>query len=188
MDKVTGSPTCLSAAEAELSGLIDAYRKERGLLPLAKSKSLTLVAKWHAFDLEVNGAAKMKDDQGQPCGFHSWSDRGGDRWTKLCYSADRGAAEKMWAKPREVSGGRYRSSGYENIYYNSDKKKLAPGRVMEFWKDRKDESEVMRQEGAWAVVGLRSMGIGISDHYVVVWFGEEVDRDGEVSVCGADGK
>lgn len=185
LEKIAGSPTCLSAAEAELGVALNAYRTSKGLAPLVWSKSLTLVAKWHAYDLEVNQAARMKDERGQPCGFHSWSDRGGERWSRLCYNSDPQQGEKMWGKPGEVTARRYMSNGYENVYYNSDGPKVTAARVLEFWKKHRDENDVMLQEGAWSVIPLTTVGIGFSEHHAVVWFGEEPDLDGELSSCGA---
>jgi hypothetical protein len=45
---------------------------------------------------------------------------------------------------------------------------------------------VILQQGAWAGVTFRGLGVGIGAGYAVLWFGDALDPDGTMSVCLAE--
>jgi len=58
---------CLTEDEATLAQLMNEYRVEQGLEPIPVTVSLTAVAQWHVWDLDVNNPT------GGECNLHSWS-------------------------------------------------------------------------------------------------------------------
>lgn len=172
--------TCLSGEEMELGRLINAYRQAHGLDPVPLTRSLSLVAKWHAVDLQDHGAGAGQDGRGRPCGLHSWSDKG--PWSAVCYTSDHEASEKMWRKPRELTGGRYPGYGFENVYFTSHV--VTPQRALEYWKGRSDENAIVLEQGAWSRGRWPAMGIGIYEQYAVLWFGDAKDPLGLIRACG----
>ncbi|MCK9996167.1 MAG: hypothetical protein KAH56_07795, partial [Candidatus Krumholzibacteria bacterium] len=102
---------CLSENEATLAQLLNEYRQAQGLEAIPVTVSLTAVAQWHVWDLDVN------EPQGGECNLHSWSD--GSLWTPLCYTADHANASGMWDKPREISANAYSGNGFEIAYWSS---------------------------------------------------------------------
>lgn len=96
------------AADEQLIRMVNAYRVEQGLNPVASSPSLSQVAVDHVKDLE-------RSPPGGQCNNHSWSSAG--KWTTCCYTADHAQARCMWDKPREITGGAYRGNGYEIAHH-----------------------------------------------------------------------
>jgi len=86
---------CLTEDEATLARLMNEYRVEQGLEPIPVTISLSAVAQWHVWDLDVNNPV------GGECNLHSWSD--GLLWTPVCYTADHANASGMWDKPSEIT-------------------------------------------------------------------------------------
>ncbi|GAM10706.1 hypothetical protein OR1_02999 [Geobacter sp. OR-1] len=173
---------CLSKDEAELAAKINKLRVDNKLPPLPVSKSLYTVAKWHVIDLALFAPHENKtDSSGKPCDLHSWSDKGAGRgeWKPLCYTADHKYALDMFKKPHEIVN--YMANGYENIYWTSAP--LNPAMVMNGWENKKDEKDIILQQGNFRRNRWTSMGIGIYGNYASVWFGEGVANDDEMSAC-----
>ncbi len=173
--------TCLTQAEAELARLVNERRKEHGLDPVPLSRSLSLVARWHAIDLQENNPATGKDGRGLPCGLHSWSDKG--PWTPVCYTPDHYYAQKMWNKPRELTQNRYFGNGYENVYWTSEER-ADPARAVEYWMSRADESDVILERKVWDQMHWPAFGVGLYGQYAVLWFGDMPDPEGTIPECG----
>ncbi len=157
----------LVAAEAaavdtsSLAALINAYRARHGLPPIPVSPSLTAVALAHVGDLEQNGA-----DHGS-CNLHSWSDRG--RWTAACYTDDGSRAPAMWDKPAQITGGVYTGNGYEIAAWRLPG--ISASRAFELWMSNRAHRAVILSRGPWSHARWRALGVAVSDHYAVAWFG-----------------
>lgn len=164
-DDATDSET---AAE-ELAGLINDYRVEQGLSSVPLSASLTAVAETHVSDLEDNNP-----DTGD-CTLHSWS--GSGAWSACCYTADDAEAECMFSKPTEISGGVYTSDGYEIAVRNT--LSMTADLALESWQSSDPHHDVILNRDEWAAVEWKALGVALSTHYAVAWFGREVDPAGE---------
>lgn len=174
--------TCLSAEEEALAREVNAFREENGRPPIPLSRSLTLVAQWHAADLAVTGDLRGTDERGMPCGLHSWSDRGS--WTPVCYTDDHLRAEAMWDKPRELTGNRYFADGYELVYEAEGP--ILPAGVVEAWTEPAEGRDLLLSRGVWEGGDWRALGVGIAGRYAVVWLGDLPDPDGAPGRCGEE--
>jgi uncharacterized protein YkwD len=151
--------------ERKLHALINAYRAEHALAPIPLSKSLSYVARRHVMDLETH------QTKGE-CNMHSWSPDG--PWSPCCYTPDHAHARCMWNKPRELTA--YQDEGYENAYWNSAA--VGARDALETWKQSPGHNAVILEQGTWTDARWKSLGVGISEHYAVVWFGESTDPSG----------
>jgi uncharacterized protein YkwD len=157
--------TTLSQEEQKLYNLIMEYRKSKNLAPIPLSLKLTKVAQVHATDLTTN----YKFDFDNKCNPHSWSKKG--KWSACCYTNDHKQARCMWDKPREIA--QYNSNGYEIAYYSSKGATAEEG--LAGWKLSPGHNPLIVNEGTWAKVSWKGIGIGIVGEYGVVWFGEVED-------------
>lgn len=163
--------TCISEQEAKLYNLINAYRKQKGLSKIPLSKSLTFIAQTHSKDLSLN-----KPDIGI-CNAHSWSTKG--KWTSCCYTPDHKQQECMWNKPKELTN--YTGDGYEIAYFSSSG--VIPEQALTSWKNSKGHNVVIINGGIWKDYKWKAIGIGIYKNYATVWFGTDVDKEGEAKKC-----
>lgn len=152
------------AADEQLIRMVNAYRVEQGLNPVASSPSLTQVAVDHVKDLE-------RSPPGGQCNNHSWSSAG--KWTTCCYTADHAQARCMWDKPREITGGAYRGNGYEIAHHGMGG--VTPEGALRGWKNSAGHNSVMVNQGKWANAHWQAIGAAVSEHYAVIWFGKEAD-------------
>jgi cysteine-rich secretory family protein len=159
------------AMQAELAGLVNAYRREHGLPPVPLSRSLTRVAELHVRDLELNHPDSGTDPRGQRCNTHSWSAAG--PWTPVCYTPDHRYGSLMWSKPREITGGAYRGDGFE-IAAGGPGFAITPAYALRSWQGSRFHHEVILQQGMWDEP-WRAMGVGLHGGYAVIWFGHEPD-------------
>ena len=144
---------------------INTYRVARRLPRIAVSASLMAVARAHLDDLEQR---HRRDAQ---CNMHSWSNAG--NWSGCCYTPDHARAACMWNKPREITGGRYSSPGYEIVAHYSDP--ITPARALLIWQESPAHLAMLLNTQQWAQHPWQAMGAAIGRHYAVVWFGEEPD-------------
>lgn len=156
------SATGFEIEEGHLFDLLMAYRAEHGLPAIPRSPSLTTVARAHVADL----AAHPPDRDA--CNLHSWSSNG--PWTAVCYTSDHAEAAKMWSKPRELTS--YQGNGYEIAYYATT---CTPQGAIDGWKGSAGHDAVMINAGKWSDSEWKAAGVGINDHYAVIWFGEEAE-------------
>lgn len=153
----------LSAEEMALYQKIMEYRKTLKLPVIPISASLTFVAQSHVWDLNTN-----KPDKGN-CNLHSWSNKG--KWKACCYTSDHKQAQCMWNKPSELSS--YPGYGYEISTWSSGQ--VTAASAIESWKSSPGHNGVMANIGMWKSMQWKSIGIGLIDHYAVVWFGTDAD-------------
>lgn len=162
--------TCISKEELKLYELLMNYRKTKGLPEIPLSKSMTFVARSHAYDLQVN-----QPDKGR-CNMHSWSSKG--KWKACCYTDDHAKAECMWSKPAELTN--YTGDGFEISAFKSDV--MSAEDALRIWKASKAHHDVIINAGQWKQK-WNAIGIGINGKYAVVWFGNDVDPDGKATGC-----
>lgn len=86
----------------------------------------------------------------------------------------------MWDKPRELTN--YPANGYEIAFFTSYKYP-SPGAmakdILDGWKKSHSHNEVIINKGVWKDIQWEAIGIGISENYATVWFGEVEDPLGE---------
>lgn len=153
-----------NAPAAQLAQLINTYRSEQGLPPVALSPSLTRVARAHVDDLEQHPPSGR-------CNGHSWSLAGA--WTACCYTSDHAQAQCMWDKPKEITRGAYAGPGFEIVTWASAG--TSPSSAMSRWKASAGHASVILNRGVWATSRWQAMGVALSAHHAVVWFGEAPD-------------
>lgn len=165
MNTVISYGQVLNDEEQKMYDLIMEYRKEKGLPSIPLSPSLTFVAQTHAMDVLMNNPCI------DSCSGHSWSDKG--KWTPCCYTLDHAQAQCMWNKPRELTS--YQADGYEIV--TRYKTKEVKTRIMTAedalanWKSSPGHNSVIINEGQWAIIDWKAIGIGIYKGYACVWFG-----------------
>lgn len=168
---------CLNPQEAILADIVNDYRQENGLPRVAVSFSLASVGQWHVWDLEVN------DPWHDACNLHSWSNARPALWDPVCYTGSLQAAAQMWNKPHQITDGAYNSYGYENAAWNSGT--ITAASALQGWKNSAGHNEVILNQNSWASHPWRAMGVGVSQHFAVLWFGELTDPLGTMLPCGA---
>jgi uncharacterized protein YkwD len=168
---------CLSAEEAELARLVNAYRNENGLSDVPVSKSLSHVAQAHVIDLHEHEPDSGTDSRGMECNLHSWSDQGD--WSAVCYTDDHEYAEGMWDKPREITDNAYTGNGYENAHGTSGQA-TASG-ALSGWQNSPPHNAVILEQDGWS--DWQAMGVGVYEHHAVLWFGHETDPQGTIDAC-----
>lgn len=170
------SEICLSKEEKSLLDHINQYRKQRSLPSIKLSRSLTFVAKQHAYDLASNVVLTER------CNMHSWSGKG--KWISCCYTSNHEEAECMWNKPGELTD--YPGHGYEIVFY-SNREYVSVGDystdVLDSWSKSNGHNTVILNLDVWKQINWKSIGIGIYEGYATVWFGAEDDPEGAVGVC-----
>ena len=167
---------CLSADEAALAQLMNDYRQNQGLAPVPVTASLTAVAQWHVWDLDVN------HPHGGECNLHSWSD--GTLWTPVCYTADHANASGMWDKPREITADAYTGNGFEIAYWTSGT--ASPAGALSGWQNSSGHNDVILNAGIWQSYNpWPAMGVGMRGGYAVIWFGGIADSQGTIPECGS---
>jgi len=167
---------CLSPDEATLAQLMNNYRQAQGLAPISVTASLTAVAQWHVWDLDVN------HPQGGECNLHSWSD--GSLWTPVCYTADHANASGMWDKPREITTNAYTGNGFEIAYWTSGT--ASPAGALSGWQNSSGHNDVILNAGIWQSYNpWPAMGVGMRAGYAVIWFGSSADPQETITECGS---
>jgi uncharacterized protein YkwD len=171
--EITPNPAdeiCLNVEEKKLYDLIMDYRKSKKLKPIPFSSKLTKVAQAHVRDLMANFDYDNKNN----CNPHSWSVKGD--WTACCYTSDHKYAKCMWDKPREIGG--YSGDGFEIAYFSSAGATAADG--LEGWKKSAGHNPLLVNTGIWNKVEWKAIGLGVYEHYAVVWFGEVLDQSEKI--------
>ncbi|MHB8765167.1 MAG: CAP domain-containing protein [Deferrisomatales bacterium] len=176
--------TCLQPEEQALARLLNEHRRARGLPAVRLSRSLSLVARWHAIDLQENDAASGADAQGVPCGLHSWSSRG--PWTAVCATGDEASTARLRAKPRELTDHLYPGDGVELVYRVADDGADAAGAASR-WLAGAAETALLSEAGPWAGAHWAALGVGIHRGHAVVWLGDRPDPWGVPDRCQPGG-
>jgi hypothetical protein len=136
------------------------YRAENGLPEIPLCDALNTVA-----------ALKVQDNQDNPpsgpCNMHSWSES--PRWSGCCFTGSFAPDESkcMWDKPRELTA--YTGNGFEISHGGG---MVTPESAVEGWKGSPPHSDVILNQGIWDQQ-WQAVGVGMSDNYAAVWFGNE---------------
>lgn len=156
----------LTSEEFKLYNLITTYRATNGLSPIPLSASLTLVAQLHAKDLDEN-----RPDTGS-CIMHSWSNKG--KWQSCCYTTDHAQKLCMFNKPAELTT--YTGKGYEISAQYSEG--MTAKQALALWKASPFHDAAILNTGIYKTK-WNAIGIGIYKKYSVIWFGHDIDKEGE---------
>lgn len=162
---------CLSEEEMKLTELINSFRKQNKLPEISVSISLSYVAKTHVYDLQNH-----KPDT-SICSTLSWSNKG--KWTDCCFNNYVLKYECMWEKPKELTSYQYR--GYELSYYEEGI--IYVDSVFNLWKKTPAVVDMLLGRNIHSDKKWLAFGVGISDNYVSVWFGQRADPAGKASKC-----
>jgi uncharacterized protein YgiM (DUF1202 family) len=162
----------LSFYERELADLVNAHRRSIGKPELKISKSLTKLARYHVIDSnEYYSEGAPVNSKGQEGNGHSWSGNVPDIWSEVIYTADHAQAQKMWDKPKEVTG--YPGYGFEISFLGAGASAALYG-----WLNSPEHRAVIENTGIWESHEFDCMGIGIGYRYAHIWFGREPDPAG----------
>lgn len=162
---------CLNQSELRLAELINDFRKanKKPVLPL--STALSFVAQIHINDLQEN-----RPDT-SICLTASWSENG--TWTACCYNKYIVNQECMWAKPKELTS--YPFRGYELSYFQEEL--INVDSVFKVWMKSEDTKDMLLTAGNHYSKKWETMGVGVGDNYVSVWFGQRADANGKPKNC-----
>jgi sporulation related protein len=170
----TKAEICINQEELRLFNLINTYRKENNKAPIPLSGALTEVAKTHLLDLEKN------HPDTSVCNSHSWSDKG--NWTPCCYNVYLPKPECIQNKPKELTD--YIYPGFELILFDSEQSTADSSFML--WTVVEASIDFLLQNNIWAKKRWNAMGVGISEHYSSVWFGEKIDKSKTPILCGSE--
>ena len=150
----------LDCEETKLYNLINEYRVQNGLAPIAASKALSTVANRHAQDLAENIGTLT----------HSWSDAPYDASNPHTYSA-------MWAAPQRLNTG-YFGNGYENAFGATGNYIATAEDALQDWQNCPTHNAVILNQGMWQNLQWNALGIGLYKGFAVLWFGQQPDSTG----------
>ncbi|MFB2894732.1 CAP domain-containing protein [Aerosakkonemataceae cyanobacterium BLCC-F50] len=153
--------------ETKLYNLINEYRTQNGLAPIAASKALSIVANRHVQDLAENIGTLT----------HSWSDAVYDPNNPSTYSA-------MWTAPQRFNTG-YSGNGYENAFGGSGNYVATATDALQGWKNSPSHNAVILNQGMWQNLKWNALGVGLYKGYAVIWFGEQTDPTGTPALTTA---
>jgi hypothetical protein len=162
---------CISQLEYSLFQMINQHRERISLPPIPLSNSLCYVAKTHAKDLSENYPF------GDDCKMLSWSSKG--NWKPFCYPAEQNKKNDIKDKAKEISG--YPGKAWEITYWENTQLDL--NFVLEFWLGIPYTANMINSAQNWAATPWKSIGVGIQDGYVLVWFGQKEDIQPVTVIC-----
>lgn len=162
---------CLDSQEVKLASLINGFRKQNRMPEIPLSRALTYVAKLHAYDLQQN-----RQDT-SICNAHSWSDKG--KWSPCCYNNYVLKNNCMWDKPKELTS--YNFRGYELVFSEEDL--VDADSVFNLIKTTPEASEMILTKGLQSDKNWLAFGVGISENYVSLWFGQRPDNSPRPVPC-----
>lgn len=162
---------CLSEQEKWVASAINKIREANNKKPLQLSVSLSFVARTHVVDLQVN------HPDTSICNLSSWSNKG--NWTPCCYNPYVVKNDGMWDKPKELTNYRYR--GYELASYFQDG--INVDTLLHFLQNSDEALNMILTQDLWSKKSWVCMGVGLSENYASLWFGQREDKDGTPEMC-----
>jgi uncharacterized protein YkwD len=185
------SDICLNDKEIELASLINDYRHSKNLNVLPVTKSLTYVGRVHIYDLIEN-----KPYLGSRCDQHSWSNS--KYWTGGCAGDFKYDLDLVRAKARELKTG-YNYDIWEIVdsawigeKVNGvwiDEKNRQPvydftmARYLDDWKHSYGHNNELTNANDYSDRYWQAMGVAVRENYAIVWFGENIDPNGNAERC-----
>ena len=169
--QVISEQFCITQQEFRLYKMVNEFRARLTLDPIPLSKSLSYVAKTHAADLSAHYP------MGEDCNMHSWSDQGD--WKPFCFPADQDRKNDVKDKAQELTA--YPGKAWEITYWDNTDLDLTM--VLDFWRSIPYTSEMLTNTGKWKEVAWKSLGVGIKDGYVLLWFGQKDDVELSTIIC-----
>jgi hypothetical protein len=88
----------------------------------------------------------------------------------------------MWSKPREITAGVYPGTGFENAFASYGRSASASA-ALDSWRNSPPHNATILQLGTWSRYNWPAMGVGVSENYAVLWFGDTADSQGEIAAC-----
>lgn len=154
---------CLDDQELKLVELINRFRVENKQPAIGLSRSLSFVAKTHVNDLQMH-----KQDT-SICNAHSWSDKG--NWKSCCFNNYVNSNDCMWDKPKELTPYPYR--GYEMVF--SEEGIVDVDSVFRLWRTTEEAADMLLTRNMHSDKKWLALGVGVSENYVSLWFGQRSD-------------
>lgn len=151
----------ISQPERELFRIINEYRAENKLPPIALSEPLSFVANRHLLDLNLN--IKFLT--------HGWSNcpydiKKEDTWNCIFES------------PKRLKAG-YTGQGFENLYRNLNAN-ATPSAALEAWKKSPMHNNLILNLDIWKGTKFDAFGVAMSGNYAAIWFGSKGEFDVEI--------
>jgi len=147
----------LEPEETKLYEAINTYRNKNKLPAIPLSKSLSLVANRHVWDLAKN--TKNLN--------HGWSDCPYDSKKQDSWNC-------MWKAPQRLKTA-YPGNGYENAFGGSGDYVATAEDALKSWTSDPPHNAVILNQGGWKKLSWQALGVGIYKGYAVMWVGEETD-------------
>lgn len=164
-----------SAQEMELAYDLNHFRVLNQLPALPISNRLVLVADLHAKNLQ------SYFDTSSNCSLHSWY--GSGNWKNCCHKKAAPNQACMSAKPREIA--EYPGKGYELVYYTPG---VATNQdAFAAWQELPAASDMILCKGKWRNFRWEMIGVAVSGHYAIAWFGDMFEKPNEPLAAISDG-
>jgi len=148
----------VSPTEKELFRIINEYRAQNKLPPIALSEPLSFVANRHILDLTMNVKYLT----------HGWSNCPYDI-----------KSEKTWdcvfESPKRLKTN-YTGQGFENLYRNLNGN-ATPVLALEAWKKSPMHNNLILNLDIWKDTKYDALGVAVSGNYAAIWFGSRSDQD-----------
>ncbi|MBC8319351.1 MAG: SPOR domain-containing protein [Bacteroidetes bacterium] len=162
---------CINKQEENLFNMINLLRADYEKPILQLSASLSYVAKLHVNDLQHN------NPDTSICNLSSWSDNG--KWTPCCYNKYLHDPGCMWDKPKELTPYTYR--GYELVTFFEEDFNIDT--IINLWSDSREVLNMIFTNDEYSNKKWMCAGIGISENYVSLWFGQRTDKLKRPDIC-----
>jgi uncharacterized protein YkwD len=159
----------VSANEKELFRIINEYRAQNNLPPVALSEPLSFVANRHLLDLSINVKYLT----------HSWSNCPYDIKNSATWDC-------IFESPKRLKTN-YPGQGFENLYRNLTGN-ATPALALEAWKKSPMHNNLILNLDVWKTTKYDAFGVAVSGNYAAIWFGssgsQEVNLGKEIKGLG----
>ena len=159
----------ISPPEKELFRIINEYRAQNKLSPVAISEPLSFVANRHLLDLTLN--VKFLT--------HGWSNCVYDLKKEETWNC-------LFDSPQRLNTD-YNGQGFENLYRNLNGS-ATPVQALEAWKKSPLHNNLILNLDIWKNTKYDAFGVAVSGNYAAIWFGSkgaaDIELDQEVKGLG----
>jgi len=147
----------VSQTEKELFRIINEYRAQNNLPPVALSEPLSFVANRHILDLTINVKYLT----------HGWSNCPYDIKNEKTWDC-------VFESPKRLKTN-YQGQGFENLYRNLNGN-ASPQLALEAWKKSPMHNNLILNLDIWKNTKYDAFGVAVSGNYAAVWFGSRGDQ------------